>query len=53
MGRLCILMLALILLSSCMFKVGSAAWCDAMKDKPKGDWSGTEAVDFAKHCIFK
>jgi len=23
-----------------------------MSDKPKGDWSANEAVDYAKHCLF-
>jgi len=34
-------------------KVGSEAWCNDMKDKPKGDWTANEAADFTKHCIFK
>ncbi len=34
-------------------KVGSDAWCENMKEKPKGDWSANEASDFAKHCVFK
>ncbi|NOH98302.1 DUF3012 domain-containing protein [Vibrio sp. 99-70-13A1] len=33
-------------------EVGSEAWCQDMKDKPKGDWTTNEATDFAKHCIF-
>jgi len=32
-------------------EVGSEAWCQDMKDKPKGDWTANEAGDFAKHCI--
>ncbi|WP_082130294.1 MULTISPECIES: DUF3012 domain-containing protein [Kiloniella] len=38
-------------LSACSPEVGSTEWCDALKEKPKGDWSANEATDFAKHCI--
>lgn len=37
-------------LSACT-EVGSEAWCNDLKEKPKGDWSANEASDFAKHCI--
>lgn len=39
-------------LTACAPEVGSDAWCKAMEDKPKGDWSANEAVDYAKHCAF-
>ncbi|MCW5212940.1 DUF3012 domain-containing protein [Desulfobulbus sp. TB] len=42
-----------LMLSGCPAKVGSERWCQNMRDKPKTDWSGSEAVDFAKHCIIK
>ena len=42
-----------LLLSACAPKVGSDEWCEAMKAKPKGDWSTNDAGDFAKHCILK
>ena len=38
-------------LSACSPEVGSEAWCTALKEKPKGDWSANEAADFAKHCV--
>lgn len=37
--------------SACSPEVGSDEWCADMKEKPKGDWSGNEAADFAKHCV--
>ncbi|UTW45111.1 DUF3012 domain-containing protein [bacterium SCSIO 12696] len=43
----------LLFLSGCSPEVGSKAWCEAMKEKPKGDWTANEATDFAKHCIFR
>ena len=45
--------LAALAISACAPEVGSKAWCEAMKEKPKGDWTANEATDFAKHCIFR
>jgi len=39
------------LIAACSPEVGSKEWCDAIKNKPKGDWTANEATDFAKHCI--
>ena len=47
------ILLATAALAGCSPKVGSEAWCEMMKEKPKGDWSANEAKDFAKHCIFR
>jgi hypothetical protein len=33
-------------------EVGSDRWCKNMKEKPKGEWSSTDALNYAKHCIF-
>jgi hypothetical protein len=41
-----------MLASGCSPEVGSKAWCQQMKEKPKGDWTATEVKDYAKHCIF-
>lgn len=43
----------LAFLAACAPEVGSEAWCAAMKEKPKGDWSSNEATEFAKNCVFK
>lgn len=48
----CTLLLTLAALSGCAPEVGSERWCDAMKEKPSGDWTVNEASDFARHCIF-
>ena len=45
--------LCLGLASACSPKVGSKEWCDALKNKPKGDWTANEAAEFAKSCILK
>ena len=39
-------------LSACSPEVGSKAWCEDMKEKPKGEWTTNEATEFAKSCIF-
>lgn len=44
---------ALWALGGCSPEVGSEAWCDAMEEKPKGDWSANEAADYAQHCVFR
>jgi len=47
------LLLSVAVVAACAPEVGSDAWCTAMENKPKGDWSGNEAKDYAKHCVFK
>ena len=42
----------LTLLAACAPEVGSKEWCADMTQKPKGDWTASEAADFAKHCLF-
>ena len=37
--------------AGCAPEVGSERWCEAMRDKPRGDWSANEALDYAQHCI--
>ena len=32
-------------------EVGSERWCEAMKDKPKGEWTANEAASYTKHCL--
>lgn len=53
MYKTIIALTTLMLLTACSPEIGSQAWCDGMKDKPKGDWTANEATDFAKHCLFK
>lgn len=56
MSKLTATMTALVILtiiSGCSPEIGSDAWCEDMKEKPKGDWTTNEASDYAKHCVFK
>jgi Protein of unknown function (DUF3012) len=40
-----------ILLAACSPEIGSERWCGAMRDKPRGDWSANEALEYARSCI--
>ena len=46
-----LVMAAAIGLAACSPEVGSKEWCEDLKAKDKGQWTATEAKDFAKHCI--
>ena len=45
--------LTIFLMVACSPEVGSEAWCEIMKEKPKSGWIANEATDFAKHCLLK
>ena len=46
------LLLALLLaLGGCAPEVGSKGWCENMQDKPKGDWTANEALEYAENCL--
>jgi hypothetical protein len=32
-------------------RVGSEAWCEELKEKPKGDWTLEETKQYAKYCM--
>ena len=38
-------------LAACAPEVGSPEWCEAMKEKARGDWTANEALDFARNCV--
>jgi hypothetical protein len=52
-----VLLMALILfttagwLAACAPEVGSPEWCEAMREKPRGDWTANEALEFARSCV--
>lgn len=52
MKKLIAVLFVCFTVSACAPEVGSKKWCEAMKEKPKGDWTANEATDYAKHCIF-
>jgi hypothetical protein len=53
MNRIVLLIALSTLLAACAPKVGSDAWCKAMQDKARGEWTMNETADFAKFCILK
>ena len=40
-------------LAACAPEVGSPKWCEAMREKPRGDWTGNEVLEFARSCVLK
>ena len=44
---------SLIGLCACAPEPGSEAWCDNMTEKPKGDWTMSEAGEYAKSCLIR
>ena len=38
-------------LAACAPEVGSPKWCEAMREKPRGDWTANEALEFARSCV--
>lgn len=38
-------------LSACEPEVGSERWCSMMQDKPRGDWTANEALDYGRFCL--
>jgi hypothetical protein len=41
-----------VTLIACAPEVGTPRWCEAMDEKPKGDWTPNEAGDYVRHCVF-
>ena len=42
----------IVMSTGCSPEVGSDKWCEDMKEKPKKDWTASEAADYTKHCVF-
>lgn len=40
-----------LILAGCQPEVGSQKWCDQLAEKPKTEWSLSEAKDYASHCL--
>lgn len=45
-------LVVLVGLSACSDPVGSKGWCEALDEKSKSDWSGEEATQYLRHCVF-
>ena len=53
MKKISVLLATIALLVACSPEIGSEQWCENLKEKPKSDWTATEAKDYTKHCLFK
>ena len=42
-----------VLLAACSPEVGGDERCNDMKEKATGDWTASEASDFARSCVLK
>jgi hypothetical protein len=45
------LVCAALVIAGCAPAVGSPRWCEAMKEKPRGDWTANEALEYARNCV--
>lgn len=50
--RLLYLPLLAMLIAACSPEIGSEAWCEDLKAKPRGEWTIKEVGDYTKHCVF-
>ena len=41
----------LLLLAACSVEPGSEKWCAQKKEQPKTEWSGSDAMTFARNCL--
>jgi len=46
-----IIIASILLLAACSAEPGSEKWCTMKKDQPKSEWSGSDAITFAKSCL--
>ncbi len=42
---------SVLFLSACAAEPGSEKWCEAKKEQPKSEWTGSDAATYAKNCI--
>ena len=40
-------------LAACEPEVGSERWCENMREKPRGDWTANEALEFTRSCVLR
>lgn len=43
---------SLLLLAACAAEPGSAKWCQQKADQPKSEWTSSDAITYARNCIF-
>ena len=40
-----------LLLGACSLEPGSEKWCELKKEQAKSEWSGSDAMTFARNCL--
>ncbi len=48
--KLMAVLLCCLALNACD-RVGSEAWCNKQKEKPKGEWTLEETGEYTKYCV--
>ena len=51
-SRLVFAFCLMTIIMGCSPEVGSKEWCEDMKEKPKKNWTASEAANYARHCVF-
>lgn len=46
-----LLVISFLALAACSTEPGSEKWCEAKKEQPKSEWTGSDAATYAKNCI--
>jgi len=49
--RVCLLLSCIVLLSACTAEPGSEKWCEAKKEQPKSEWTGSDAKTYTMKCL--
>ncbi|MDX8405301.1 MAG: DUF3012 domain-containing protein [Mariprofundus sp.] len=44
-------LLLLLSFTACTPEAGTEAWCNKIKETPKGEWTANDAGTFAKYCV--
>lgn len=42
---------AIVGLAGCSAEPGTEKWCQAKKEQPKSEWTGSDAATYAKNCL--
>ena len=46
-----LLISSMLVLAACSAEPGTDKWCEAQKEQPKSEWTGSDAATYAKNCI--
>jgi len=43
--------LSLLILAGCSVEPGSEKWCEAKEEQSKSEWTTSDAMTYARHCV--